>query len=131
MTSMVKTRQSELMRVLGLLADDLDQPFWVALLDQDGLILACVPALPEMDTDRISAMAAAVVSLSDRVMLEFDGGTLRYTAIVGEERLNLTLKITHERLLSMGLRPDYPLNRALKPLGRRVPELFTALNLRF
>src|SRR3990172_2816471 len=68
------TRQSELHRVLGLLANDLPKPEWVALVDQNGLIVACVPPEPPVETERISAMTAASVAMGDRVLREIEGG---------------------------------------------------------
>src|SRR3989304_129043 len=69
-------RQSELHRVLGLLANDLPKPEWVALVDQNGLIVACVPPEPPVETERISAMTAASGAMGDRVLRELEGGGL-------------------------------------------------------
>jgi predicted regulator of Ras-like GTPase activity (Roadblock/LC7/MglB family) len=126
----VVTRQSELLRVLGRLADELPKPEWVALVDDNGLIVACVPAEPPIDTERISAMAAASVMLGERVLDELEGGNLRYASVAGSVRQNLMVILSKERLLSIGLRPEVPAQATFGALGRWVPELVRTLMMR-
>ena len=64
------TRQSELLRVLSKLAEELPDPHWVALVDSDGLVMACVPDEPSVDPEGISAMTAALVITGERVLNE-------------------------------------------------------------
>lgn len=125
------TRQSELHRVLGLLANDLPKPEWVALVDQNGLIVACVPPEPPVEAERISAMTAASVAMGERVLREIEGGGLRYASIAGSVRQHLTVVLSKDRLLSIGLRPDVPAQATFAPLGRWVPELIRTLQMRF
>lgn len=124
------TRQSELLRVLGQLAEELPAPDWVALVDSNGLIVACVPNDPAVDADRISAMTAASVQMGDRVLKEIDGGGLRYASIAGSVRQHLTVVLSKDRLLSIGLKPDVPAHATFGPVGRWVPELLRALHMR-
>lgn len=124
------TRQSELLRVLGRLAEELPQPEWVALVDSNGLIMACVPNEPVVDTDRISAMTAASVMMGDRVLKEIDGGAMRFASIAGSVRQHLTVVLSKDRLLSIGLKPDVPAHATFAPVGRWVPELLRALHMR-
>ena len=124
------TRQSELMRVLGSLADELPNPHWVALVDQQGLVMACVPAEPEVDPDGFSAMTAASVMMGDRVLGEIDGGQLYYANVAGSKRQLLTVVLSPERLLSIGLGPDIPARATFGPVSKWVPELMQALKKR-
>src|SRR4030042_1698209 len=57
--STMATRQSELQRVLGLLAGELPDPDWVALVDGDGLIVSCGPPGPPISAGRVAARGAA------------------------------------------------------------------------
>jgi predicted regulator of Ras-like GTPase activity (Roadblock/LC7/MglB family) len=125
------TRQSELLRVLGHLAEELPQPEWVALVDHNGLIVACVPPEPVVETERISAMTAASVTMGERVLSEIDGGALRYASIAGSVRQHLTVVLSKDRLLSIGLKPEVAPQATFGPLGRWVPELLRALQMRF
>jgi predicted regulator of Ras-like GTPase activity (Roadblock/LC7/MglB family) len=125
------TRQSELEAILGGLADELPDPHWVALVDLDGLVLASVPADPEIETDRISAMTAVVVLMSERVLGEIEGGRFRYITVGGSRRLQLTVALNRERLLSVGLNPDVPPHVAFKPLSRWGPKIIAALQARY
>jgi predicted regulator of Ras-like GTPase activity (Roadblock/LC7/MglB family) len=124
------TRQSELLRVLAHLAQDLPEPEWVALVDQNGLVVACVPEEPVVGADRISAMTAASVLMGERVLSEIDGGGLRYASIAGAIRQQLTVVLSKDRMLSIGLRPEVPAHATFGPVGRWVPELLRALHMR-
>ncbi len=124
------TRQSELMRVLGSLADELPDPHWVALVDQQGLVMACVPDEPEVDPDGFSAMTAASVMMGERVLGEIDGGQLYYANVAGSNRQLLTVMLSPERLLSIGLGPDVPARATFGPVSKWVPELMQALKKR-
>ena len=66
------TRQSELIRVLEIIAGELPDPLWVALADDDGLLVACVPSQPPVNVDPISAMTAALALTATRVLDEID-----------------------------------------------------------
>ena len=125
------TRQSELERVLTELAAELPNPHWVALVDDQGLVLSCVPENPVVEEERVSAMTAAVVGLGDRVMEEVDGGRLRYANVAGSTRLYLAVVLTPDRLLSIGLDPTVAAQATFRPLSKWVPELLQALQRRF
>ncbi len=125
------TRQSELLRVLGLLAEELPNPYWVALVDSDGLVVACVPAEPPINPERISAMTAAFVMTSDRVLEEIEGGQYRYASVAGSTLQLLAVQLSEDRFLSIGLGPEIPPRNTFSLLSRRVPELMHALKMRF
>jgi predicted regulator of Ras-like GTPase activity (Roadblock/LC7/MglB family) len=67
------TRQAELQRVLSQLAEEIDKADWVALVDQNGLLVSSVPPDPPVESDRVAAMAAAVAQTAERVLAEIDG----------------------------------------------------------
>ncbi|MGD8554230.1 MAG: roadblock/LC7 domain-containing protein [Anaerolineales bacterium] len=121
------TRQSELTRLLGQLAKDLPDPHWVALADYDGLLMACVPADPPIETEKISAMTAAGVIMGDRVVNEIQGGNIRYLTVAGSDRQQLTVVLSKDRLLAIGLGPDVPAQSVFGPLSRLVPEIVEVL----
>jgi hypothetical protein len=124
---MAVTRQSELEKVLTSLAAELPQPHWVALVDDQGLVLACVPENPVVEEERVSAMSAAVVSMGERVLREVEGGSLRFASIAGSKRQYLMVMLTPERLLSIGLDPKVTAQATFRPLSRWVPPLLKAL----
>lgn len=125
------TRQSELLRVLGEMARELPEPEWVGLVDKDGLIVACVPADPPVEAERISAMTAASVMMGNRVLQEIEGGQMRYASIAGSRRQHLTVVVSPDRLLSIGIRPEVPAQATFGPLSRFIPELLRVLRMRF
>lgn len=121
------TREAELHRVLTKIAQELPDPDWVALVDHDGLIMACIPEEPSISTDSISAMTAATVMMGERVLNEIDGGGLRFTSIAGAARQQVTVILGQSRLLSIGIGPEVPAQQTFGPLSRWVPELIKAL----
>lgn len=125
------TRQSELERILGLLSQELPDPDWVALVDEQGLVLSCVPDEPVVSEDRISAMTAAMVDLGDRVVREVEGGTFRFATVSGSQRQHLAVLLTSDRLLSVGLNPRVPAQATFAALSRRVPDVLKTLKASF
>jgi predicted regulator of Ras-like GTPase activity (Roadblock/LC7/MglB family) len=125
------TRQEELERILGSLFGELNKPTWVALVDNNGFIVACFPSDPDVDQERISAMTIAAVTMAERVLDEFDGEQLRYLSIVGAARQCMIVKLGKERLLSIGLPPGVQPQTAFGPIRTRIPDLLQVLSKRF
>lgn len=125
------TRQSELIRVLGTIAEELPDPLWVALVDDDGLLVACVPSQPPVNVDQISAMTAALALTAIRVLGEIDAAEFRYSNVTGSERQLLLVALDGKRFLSIGLEPDVVVQTVFRPLSRRVVELLKILKMRF
>lgn len=121
------TRESQLEEVLNSIRSELPDPAWVALVDSDGLPVACVPKDPEVSQDQISAMTAASVMMAERVLGEIEGGSLRFASIAGSKRQQLTVVLSSDRLLTVGLGPEVPAHATFRPLGRWVPELIRVL----
>ncbi|MEE9217229.1 MAG: roadblock/LC7 domain-containing protein [Anaerolineales bacterium] len=125
------TRQSELLEVLGHMADELPDPEWVALVDDNGLIVSCIPETPAVGQDQISAMTAASVIMAERVLEEIDGGDMRYTSIAGANRQMLSVVLSRDRVLAIGLGPEVPAQATFAALTRWVPEILQTLNKSF
>jgi len=125
------TRQSELIRVLEIIAEELPDPLWVALVDDDGLLVACVPSQPPVDVDQISAMTAALALTALRVLGEIEAEEFRYSSVTGSERQLLVVALDGKRFLSIGLASDVVVQTAFRPLSRRVAELLKILKMRF
>ena len=125
------TRQSELIRVLETIAEELPDPLWVALVDDDGLLVACVPSQPPVSVYQISAMTAALALTSLRVLVEINAEEFRYSSVAGSERQLLLVALDGKRFLSIGLGPDVVVQATFRPLSRRVAELLKILKMRF
>ena len=124
------TRQSELQRVLASLSQEIPRADWVALVDQNGLMVSSVPAEPPVDSDRVAAMTAAIAQTAERVLTEIEGGTLRFATVTGSRRQHLTVFLSRDRLLAIGLPPEVEAQTVIPPLMRWVPELLQVLKRR-
>jgi predicted regulator of Ras-like GTPase activity (Roadblock/LC7/MglB family) len=125
------TRQSELLEALGQMANELPDPDWVALVDSDGLIVACIPESPIVGQDQISGMTAASIIMAERVLEEIEGGQMRFTSIAGSNRQMLSVVLSRERVLAIGLGPEVPAQATFASLTRWVPEILKVLNKSF
>jgi predicted regulator of Ras-like GTPase activity (Roadblock/LC7/MglB family) len=125
------TRQSELQRVLGSLSQDLENAEWVALVDQNGLMVSSYPAELSLDPDRVAAMAAALAQTAERVLSELDGGTLRFATVTGAKRQHLTVFLSRDRILTISLPPEAEAQAVIPSLMQWVPELIRVLKRRY
>jgi predicted regulator of Ras-like GTPase activity (Roadblock/LC7/MglB family) len=125
------TRESELIRVLSAIQDELGQTIWVALVDDDGLMVACVPESPALGLERIAAMTAAGVLPATRVLGEVNGGKMRFATFAGSKAQVLIIAVDQKRYLSIGLSPQVSAQSTFGPLSNRVPELLTILKKRY
>ena len=125
------TRQDELLQVLGSLARELPEPAWVALVDQDGFMVACYPSDPVIDLERISAMTAVVLTTSERVLTEIEGGQLRYASISGGSRQNLMISLGQYWFLSLGLSPDVQIPTTFRPIRKWAAGILGVLKKRY
>ncbi len=125
------TRQSELVRVLSSILAELPRPLWIALVDDDGLMVACVPEKPKVDSERIAAMTAVSMSTAKRVLGEVEGGTMRFLTFAGSQAQLLVIAVDQKRFLSIGLPPQVSAQGTFGPLSQWVPEIVKILNKRF
>lgn len=125
------TRESELQRVLGSLLEEIGKAEWVALVDQNGLMVSSAPANLPLDADRVAAMAAATAQSAERVLTELDGGSLRFATVTGSRRQHLTVFLSRDRLLAIGLPPEAEAQAVTPHLMQWVPELIQVLKRRY
>ncbi len=125
------TRQDELLEVLSQMAEEMPDPDWVALVDGNGLIVSCIPETPVVGQDQISAMTAASIIMGERVLDEIEGGQMRYTSIAGANRQMLSVVLSNDRVLAIGLGPEVPAQATFASLTRWVPEILQVLSKSF
>lgn len=123
----MKTRESELERVLSELIGVLPDPAWIAVVDADGLPMASVPNPSPIDVDRIAAMASAANLVGERLTDELQIGELRFITVVGAKRQVIVVRLRADRFLSIGLAPSVPAQVTFGALSERVPELLHIL----
>ena len=129
--AMHPTRQDELTSLLNSLAEDVRLAKWISLVDGDGFIVASITPDKGVDQDRISAIAAAIVTTAERAIEEIEGGRLRYINLAGSNSQNLIVILNDDRLLSVGLPPDARPQSVFSPILKWVPKVVEVLNRKF
>jgi predicted regulator of Ras-like GTPase activity (Roadblock/LC7/MglB family) len=125
------TRQEDLLAVLTTMQGELGHPNWIALVDDDGLMVACVPDPPALGSERIAAMTVAGIIPAKRVLSEVEGGGLRFVTFAGAKAQVLVIAVDQKRYLSIGLSPQVSAQSTFGPLSQRVPELLEILQKRY
>ncbi|MCG2787998.1 MAG: hypothetical protein L6461_23165 [Anaerolineae bacterium] len=75
--------RAHLERLLAEVALDIPQIEWIALVKSNGMFIGSFPSKPGVETDRISAMSAAMYSLGERIASELNNGNMQYTFAFG------------------------------------------------
>jgi predicted regulator of Ras-like GTPase activity (Roadblock/LC7/MglB family) len=125
------TRESELERLLVELAAELPDPLWAAIVDNDGLLIACVPQVPVISPDQIAAMTVTGTVAAKRITGEIEGGSFRFTAVAGSKRQLIVVAMDSKRFLSLGFNPQVQTHQIFGPLSDKVPEILKTLNMNF
>jgi hypothetical protein len=69
--------------------------------------------------------------MAERVLTEVEGGRMRYTTVAGAKRQFLTVVLSPDRLLAIGLGPEVPAQATFAALTQWVPELLAVLKRSF
>jgi predicted regulator of Ras-like GTPase activity (Roadblock/LC7/MglB family) len=125
------TRESELERLLTELLGELPDPMWGAIIDSDGLIIACVPEAPVISAEQIAAMTVTAAIAAKRIATEIEGGSFRFSAVAGSQRQMVVVAMNSKRYLSLGFVPQVQTHQIFGPLSEKVPEIMKTLNMHF
>ncbi len=94
----------------------------VALVTADGLMISS--KLPEgMDEDRISAMSAALLSLSERAVEELEKGVPEQVTIKGDKGYIILTSAGEEAVLTVTTTPDAKLGLVYMDIKKTAKEL--------
>ena len=125
---MFDSQRATLNQELARLAADLPETRWIVLLSKDGVNKAVFPEFVG-ETDRLSAMSAATLSLGERITRELKGGEMRYTLIGGTYNLHLIIALGKDHMLVLGLRPTVSLDSIFKALQASITPLLEELKV--
>ena len=98
----------------------------LSVVTKDGLPIASALATP-VDEDRISAMTAASLALSERVVAELERGTLDQIMIKGKDGMVIIMEAGEHAVLTGITRSDQRLGLVLLDMRRAAEELAALL----
>lgn len=125
---MFNHQNRELNEALARLAADLPDTRWLVLLNKHGGIKAKFPN-SLIETDRASAMGAAIQSLGQRVSRELNGGDLQYVLIAGEIGWHMVIVINEDNYLELGVRPGASIDLLFGALRSSIPPFLHAIGV--
>lgn len=116
------TRADQMQQVLRSLVNTTPDLEGAAMVTLDGLPLSS--ALPSgADEDRVSAMAAAVLSLGERTAKELQRGTLEQVYVKGNDGYVILMQAGPEAVLQAIVGPAAKLGMVLLDMKRAAQEL--------
>lgn len=119
---------ANLERLLAEITLGTPQIEWVALTKQ--MFVSSFPSKPEVETDRISAMGAAMSALGERIASELKDGDLQYILIAGTSGISVTIELDLECFLTIGLKKEASIEEFLSQLQKtNLPLLLKTLHL--
>ena len=116
------TRAEQMQQVLRGLVVNTPDLEGAATVSLDGLVLASV--LPSgTDEDRVSAMAAALLSLGERTAAELQRGTLEQVYVKGNNGYTILMQAGPEAVLEAIAGPSAKLGMVLLDMKRAAQEI--------
>ncbi|MFN7942963.1 MAG: roadblock/LC7 domain-containing protein [Thermoanaerobaculia bacterium] len=116
------TRAEQMQQTLRTLVSTTPDVEGAAMVTLDGLPLSS--ALPSgADEDRVSAMAAAVLSLGERTMHELQRGALEQVYVKGSNGYVILMQAGHDAVLQAIVGPSAKLGMVLLDMKRAAQEL--------
>ncbi len=103
---------------------------WAALITAGGLLAEAHPDKAESVGDRVAAMGASVLSLSELIAADLDNGDLRYTLIAGKRGATAMLALSTEYKLVLGLGQAISVDALLTAFSQAAAELLLLLEIK-
>ena len=98
-----------------------------AVVSSDGLLQRMYNPFGKEEPDRISAMAAAGLSLGERISGELRNGRLAYSAIAGDQGLFVSHLVGNNHVLAINLPADTEISIAIDALAQVAATLDSTL----
>ena len=95
--------EAALEQALSEIARRMPDLHWAAVVSVDGLVRKMYDPFGKAEPDRTSAMAAAALSLGERISHELRHGGLTYAVIAGDQSLFITYPIGDAFVLALSL----------------------------
>lgn len=94
------------------------------------MFIVSFPSKPEVEIDRISAMGAAMSALGERIASELKDGELQYISIAGTRGVSITIELSPECFLTIGLKKEASIEGFLRQMQETsLPLLMKALHI--
>jgi predicted regulator of Ras-like GTPase activity (Roadblock/LC7/MglB family) len=101
---------------------------WAAIVSADGILLTIYDPLGKAEPDRASAMAAAALSLGERISRELRQGDLTYQIVAGDQGSFIAYPIKDALVLALSLPAEEEVGRVIDRLTQARATFASALD---
>jgi predicted regulator of Ras-like GTPase activity (Roadblock/LC7/MglB family) len=115
-------------QALSEMARGMPDLHWAAVVSVDGVVYAVYDPFGKAEPDRAAAMAAAALSLGERISRELRHGDLTYAVIAGDQRLFITYPIKDALMLALSLPAEVEVGRVIDKLTQARAGFASALD---
>jgi predicted regulator of Ras-like GTPase activity (Roadblock/LC7/MglB family) len=124
-----KTKYQLLHDELAEFAAKLPVLSWVGVISVDGLTEGFYSKTDRIEEDRVGAMSAASISLSERISSELGLGTSRFTLIDGQDGTVFTIGLSDDRVLMFALEQCPSIDTVISAVRDNVHPLLEVLDI--
>jgi predicted regulator of Ras-like GTPase activity (Roadblock/LC7/MglB family) len=116
-------------QALSEMAQGMPNLYWAAVVSVNGDVHTMYDPFGKAEPDRASAMAAAALSLGERISHELRHGDLTYAVIAGDQGLLITYPIGGDLVLALSLPAGVEIGTAIDRLTQARGRFASALHL--
>jgi predicted regulator of Ras-like GTPase activity (Roadblock/LC7/MglB family) len=124
-----KTKYQLLHDELAEFAAKLPALSWVGVMSVDGLTEGFYSKTDRIEEDRVSAMSAASISLSERISSELGIGIFRFTVIAAHDGTTFTIEMSDDRVLMFALVQCPSIDSVLSIVADAIQPLLEVLDI--
>ncbi len=125
-----KSDLADLEHLLAEIALETPQIEWIALMESDGVFVSSFSPRSRVEKDRVSAMGAAMSALGERIAFELKDGELQYILVAGTSGISVTIQLSPDYLLVIGLNKQTSIEEFLKRMQEtRLPLLLKIIHM--
>jgi predicted regulator of Ras-like GTPase activity (Roadblock/LC7/MglB family) len=110
--------KAALEQALSEIARRMPNLHWAAVVSVKGLVHTMYDPFAKADPDRTATMAAAALSLGERISHELRHGGLTYAVIAGDQGLFVTYPIGEAFVLALSLPAEAEIDTAIEALAQ-------------
>jgi predicted regulator of Ras-like GTPase activity (Roadblock/LC7/MglB family) len=120
--------QVALEQALSEMARGMPDLHWAAVVSADGIVHTMYDPFGKAEPDRAAAMAAAAISLGERISRELGHGDITYQVIAGDQGSFITYPIKDAFVLALSIPAEVEIDRVIDRLTQARARFTSAID---